>query len=649
MCDRSRPAYAGVRLKACGVAFAVCLVMAAAHAGDPDLLFFDGFETRQAIIAAATVSVDEGATAPLAVHLAVAPTANLQVSASIVNALGKASVSAPLTFSPTNFSDDQFIVVSGLHDADLDDVPNFLGVPAGVLLRVTSSQGSTPPFGAPDVSVGLAVLDDDSQSIVVTLQPPPPFPNSVQELGPDGSFAVRLGAPPRAPANDVVQVSLSAAVAAPHGALVSASMPVQTLSLTFNSNNFGTDQVVRFRALADGDQNDDLGDIVLSIDESADPSPPNQNVGAAVPTRLVDRQRSVRARLTYSALRGGTQFTQRGNVRWGSTSFLYSGHDPAGAFAVVRDDRDLTSATQGPMVAMAGADASTQAIEFNDQTWGVFASDGNAIRYTEIAQNLALAGGSASFGTGAKEFWIARNAPTQTWGVLMRGTNDNLQFFRVGYNGTVAGPQQVTAADANPDFGPNVHYVGGLGGQDFVFNGVPTPYAALYTASGALGGLTCLRLASSGAPVVPGLALNFVADFHASVWTGTRIAAVHQGTGGLDLEFVDLLSSGSPCALGGHIDLLGPNTYVNTPSLAFNGVEFAIGYDVQRIEGSDAVFRTGVVLHNPTSGVTTNRLFDGPSDAPGERPSLNWAGDRWILRYAASDGTIHVIAGSLTP
>jgi len=345
------------------------------------------------------------------------------------------------------------------------------------------------------------------------------------------------------------------------------------------------------------------------------------------------------------------------------------GHDAGGVYSVGRDDRDLGSFTSGPGVGTAPADLTTQVIEFtggSSGTFGVFATEGTGasatIRYTNVNQSLGVVGSSGTFATGSKEFSVSHNPFAGNYGVMFRTQTDNLNFVNVGIDGTVSAIEQPTAADANADQAASIHYVGGANGTAYAFNGNNTPFAGLFTATN--GGLNCLRLTATGAPVVPSFQVNSDPSFYGTTWTGNigafpanELGAAHHGAGGLDLEMLNLedQAAGLPtCTIFRHFDLKGAAgiTYVNTPSIAWNGVEFAIGYDTQSVIGGNTVRRVGVFIMNPllTAAEWTDRTFDGAGDPAGERPSITWANDRWILRYAISGGGgVRVVAGSLAP
>ena len=596
-------------------------------------------DDQQGFVTVGTASVNEEDSSTVPVHLQFQPTTNLTVTATITGPAGKASVSGPVTFTPANYLTDQFFTITGIADDDLDDVS------LNLTLDVTSAQGSTPPEGASSVVIPLTVFDNDVQSMVVSWVPATPFVNSVQELGPDGAFQVHLAFPPRGAGDDIVVASLPSALS-PHAAFVGASM------LVFNDANFGVDQTIHFRAIADADTNDDAGNIQLLISEAGDPSGPNADVTAVAPVRLIDRAHGIISSAAYASLLGGTQLTERTNIQWGTTTFLVTGHDSSGVFSVGSDTRDLGGFVGGPTVGTGNADGSTQSIKWNGTNFGVFISDrlAGAIRYTQVSPALSVVGSSTTLASGASEFWVTNNTAAQRYAVLYRTASDNLSFTAVNYDGTVAaGAQTVTSPDASPDRSPSLQYVGGTMGLDFTYNGVATPYAGLYTTSG---GLVCLRLTATGA-LVPGgsTALNSVPDFFSSVWINGQIAAAHAASGGsLDIELVSLASSGAPCTQT-TIPGLASDSYVNTPSIAWNGVDIAVAYDVREIldpvSGASDTF-VGVLLYNPTSMVMTNRLLNAVGDVPGERPSMTWAGDRWVLRYASSSG-VQVRTGSFTP
>jgi hypothetical protein len=460
---------------------------------------------------------------------------------------------------------------------------------------------------------------------------------------------MHLAFPPRLPADDVVQVSVPAGLLG-HAKLLEAGSPVDSTMLTFTVANFATDQTVAFRGIGDGDSINNEGDVQLLIDEQSDPSGPNANVMTGAHVRVMDRDNTVVDSQLDPTLLGGTQFTERGNIQWATTSFLLSGRNAGGVYSVASDNLTLTGFAGGAGIGTAAADGTTQSIEWNGANFGVFATDAGAIRYTQVSPLGVAIGTPSTFANGASEFWVTHNPSAQRYAVLYRTPANNLLFNLVQYNGTVSAAQLVTSPDAIPDQGPNVLYVGGTSGLDYSFaaaigpGGAITPYVGLYTTST---GLVCLRLTATGALVPQGsIDLSVNPDFNASVWTGSQVAAAHYGSHGLFLELISLSSSGSPCTTAASLPLLGPDTYVNTPSIAFNGVELAVGFDVRRIldpvAGTADTF-VGVYLYNPTTHLTSVHIFN---DIPGERPSITWAGDRWILRYASSTSVI-VRTGSL--
>ena len=209
--------------------------------------------------------------------------------------------------------------------------------------------------------------------------------------------------------------------------------------------------------------------------------------------------------------------------------------------------------------------------------------------------------------------------------MIYRTASDNLEFVHVDDSGTVGPPVPVTSVDASPDLAPAVHFIG----SDSTFDGLPTPYVALYTATG--GGLTCVRLAADGAPVPSGSAtLGTSASLSASVLALNLIAVARHDAVGLSLLLMTLRSTSSSvpaCESLGTLPLRGSDTYIHPPAIAWNGVEWAVTYDVEHIApGTGAPVRlVGVAIWNPMAGAPTNRLFDGPAHVPGERPSITWA------------------------
>ncbi|MCC6999079.1 MAG: hypothetical protein IT370_30985 [Deltaproteobacteria bacterium] len=586
----------------------------------------------QGFVVPAGVTVDEEGTAPLNMHLAFSPTVDLEVTATITGGgVGEASVSGPLTFTAANYATDQAFTITGLADLDLDNEAGF------VTLTVTSLQGTSPPEGTATITVPLSVIDDDRQTIIVGQSPALPFVNSVQEGGPDGSFTVALGHPPRGGANDNVLVSIQSPLS-DHITITSST------TLAFTTANFSTPQTVTFRGVLDSDFLTQLGDVNLLIAESTDaPAGTFPDVTGTAAVRAIDRQITVLASQVYPGLFGGTEFTERANATFGFDNFLVTGHNGAGVYSVASDNRDLNGFTANPAsIGDAGPDATTQVVDFNGTNYGVFAADGTGIRYTEMSPAL-VATNTSSFGTGNKEFSVTNDPTNSQYGVLYRGANDNLFFTRVPYaGGAASAPQLVTTADASPDRSPSVHFIG----NSFTFNALPTPFLGLYTQTG--GGLTCLRMNAQGVIVAGGgtATLNNNFAFYSSVWSGARAVTARQDASGLILQeiFLNDQNSSPACQFITQVLLRPADQYVNPPAIAYNGTEFAVAYDVQ--SGANSII--GVALYHPASGTITNHLFNAPSDVPGERPSISWARDRWILRYSSTAG-VQVRAGSMAP
>jgi hypothetical protein len=136
--------------------------------------------------------------------------------------------------------------------------------------------------------------------------------------------------------------------------------------------------------------------------------------------------------------------------------------------------------------------------------------------------------------------------------------------------------------------------------------------------------------------------VNASSALHTVVHGGTLPVGARHDSAGLALEAYVLNNNNSfpACEVVGTVILRGADTYLNPPAVAFNGVEYAVAFDVQR--GPAVV--VGVALLS--GGTTSVVLFDGPGDVPGERPAITWAGDRWILRYASAGG-VQVRTGSM--
>jgi len=595
----------------------------------------------QGFVVPAGVTVAEGATAPLNVHLAFSPTLDLTVTATITGGTsGEATVSGPLTFTAANYATDQAFTITGVEDLDLDNEAGF------VTLTVTSSQGNSPPEGMAAIDVPLSVTDDDRQTIIVGQTPALPFVNSIQEGGPTGTFTIALGHPPRGGADDNVTVTItpqsSGGVLEGHVNIVGPTM------FTFTTADFAVPQTVTFSGTLDSDFLTQSGPIDLRLPESTTDLPAGTypDVVATAVVRAIDRQIGVLNAILYPGLFGGTEFTERANATFGFDNFLITGHNGAGVYSVASDNRDLTAFAANPAsIGSAGPDATTQVVDFNGVNYGVFAADGTGIRFTEMSPAL-VAGGTASFGTGNKEFSVTSDPTNSQYGVLYRAANDNLFFTRVPWAGGAASTAQlVTTADASPDRSPSIHYIG----NSFTFNLLPTPFLGLYTQTG--GGLTCLRMDANGVIAAGGgtATLNNNFAFYSSVWNGGIAVTARQDAAGLIVHGILLNNSNSSpaCELVSTSFLLRPaDQYVNPPVIAFNGTEYAVAFDVQR--GANSVVGVAL-LRNPGPTPTIEvRLFDQAGEAPGERPSITWARDRWILRYSTTTG-VQVVAGSMAP
>ncbi len=189
-------------------------------------------DDRLSIVATpTTLTVDEGGTATFTVVLSAVPTANLTVSIASSDAGAATAAPATLTFTPGNATTPQTVTVTGVQDADTTDEA------ATLTLSAT---------GLSDVSVGVAVRDDDALSIVAA-----PTALSLTE-GQSGSFTVRLSA---APAGTVTV------------ALVSADPGAATItpaSLVFTPGNGTTPQTVNVTAVQDADTAPETVAITLS-------------------------------------------------------------------------------------------------------------------------------------------------------------------------------------------------------------------------------------------------------------------------------------------------------------------------------------------------------------------------------------------------
>lgn len=548
----------------------------------------------QAIQAAPTsLTVVEESTGVVNVRLAFRPTSDVTITATSDDTAHITVSPATLVFTPTNYATQQAFTLSGVADANLDDNN-------GITVTLSSSAGQTGPEGSPNLAITVNEEDNDLQRIIVTVANP--LPLSVQEGGPTARFQVKLEFPPKGGVDD--QVDITSAVPAKLTA---------TSSLVFTTGNFGTDQPVTVQALDDADAVTDTVTLTLSVNGEVPASTATQAV------RIIDDEITVLAQSNYSSLNGATEFTKRQNIWFGATGFAFSAHNASGETVVARDSREFGAFVQGPVVAN-GAEGTPQAIEFDGTAFGVFATSTAGVAYARLAEDFSSTlVGSTTVVAGVDDFWPAWNGTD--YGVVYRQPpNNNLFFRRVNTNGTTTAPVQVTTAGGSAHLHPNAHFTG-------------AGYLALYSTSTEV---RCVRTNTSGVPQsnVALTGMPTTPPFVSSVFDGTFVVAAYvDPTNGLFAIRVDP----SNCAVDARVKVRDTSNFLNVPHIAWNGVEYAVSYDI-----AAAPNQVGVARINALFNLRDDFYPVEPATA-GERPSTAWMGDRWGLRVK---GSVRVLSGS---
>ena len=199
-------------------------------------------DTPGVTISDATLSVEEGAVDTYTVRLTTQPTANVVITPSSDNA--SATVSGPLTFTATNWSDLQTVTVTGAMDADAN--ANADAVISHVAAGAAEYDGLTPI-----ARVTVTVTETDTRGITLS-----ETALSVTEGG-SGNYTVRLNSEPD---SDVVITPTSAD---PGAAGVSAA-------LVFTTANWNTAQTVIVTGVEDDDATNESAQITHAASGSAD-------------------------------------------------------------------------------------------------------------------------------------------------------------------------------------------------------------------------------------------------------------------------------------------------------------------------------------------------------------------------------------------
>ena len=256
-------------------------------------------DDQQALVfSPSTVMVGEGANASLQVSLQFAPSSPVRVIATNSNPAALSFFpTAGLTFSPGNYNQPQVLTLSAPQDLNTTDETATLTLIAP---------------GAPDGTVNVNVLDDDTQRMVVT-----PLSVTVAEGG-TSQVSVSLAYAPTAP------VVVAAASSAPGAATVSPA------TLTFTPTNYATPQTLTVAGVPDNDVTNEAASIAL-----LSAGLPPVNVGVLVTDD--DTQGIILSSNTLTVAEGSTNFF---TVRLQ--------YDPGTNATVTLNSSDLTAASLLP-------------------------------------------------------------------------------------------------------------------------------------------------------------------------------------------------------------------------------------------------------------------------------------------------------------
>lgn len=557
-------------------------------------------DTQSIIIDSEGLTVDEGGTSPFTVRLEFEPTDPVTVTVTPNDPAFIGVDPVTLVFTAGNYTIEQTVTVSGLQDDDLDDEVTSITLSTGALAA---------PEGAADLTLDVDVIDDDEQVILVE-SVPVTLPTSVQEGGPGVAFRVRLQYPPRLSEGGTDTVDVSS---------VAGNLSFAPNSFTFDQADFADWVTVVITATDDGDELTDLVDVDLAI---------AGEVATTHAVQVIDDEITVLTSLDVPELTGGTLFTRRQNIGWGSTRLGITGFDAvSGQTRIASNTRELDDSVIGPAVGTGAGPFRTEAVEFDGTSFGFFSTNGGGFQYVqsdETANAVALSVPVTAANT--LNFWPTWNG-VDRFGVVYRldgATSDNLLFRVVQTDGTVTLPSTLTVAQGADDEAPNVHWNG-------------TGFTVLYSNGTEV---RCLRTNANGALIAGSdtVLTNFPAGgvTLSSVFDGTSIVgAYYDATNSINLVRINP----ADCTVtGAHEVIGGANVFFSAPpSIGYNGTEFAVAYDY--LDGLDE--RTGVLLVTPALEFRDDYVLPDV----GRRPSITWAGDRWAVRY--NDATqVKVLVGS---
>ncbi|MDE0613404.1 MAG: fibronectin type III domain-containing protein [bacterium] len=189
-----------------------------------------------ALVAPATLEVDEGSTATFAVKLATQPTATVTVSLSSDDP-GAASVPAgDLTFTTGNWNTAQTVTVTGVQDDDAEDEAPTI---------TAAAASADTQYDAQTAEVEIDVDDDETAALLVS--------SGVLTVNENGTatFLLRLATQPLSEVEVTIASDDESAVAVPAG------------TVRFTTGNWATDQTIAVVGLDDADASNESVRLVL--------------------------------------------------------------------------------------------------------------------------------------------------------------------------------------------------------------------------------------------------------------------------------------------------------------------------------------------------------------------------------------------------
>ncbi len=181
-----------------------------------------------------TLTVTEGSNGTFGVKLGTPPASSATISVTSSDTSAATVSHATLTFDTLNYNEDQMVTVTGAQDAN--------GTDASVTVTVAATSG----YGTgSNKMVSVDVEDDDGEI-------EPSFSSLTVTEGSNGTFTVKLGAPPASSATiSVTSSDTSAATVSP-------------ATLTFSSTNSAMPQTVTVTGAQDANRTDTSATVTLS-------------------------------------------------------------------------------------------------------------------------------------------------------------------------------------------------------------------------------------------------------------------------------------------------------------------------------------------------------------------------------------------------